>query len=90
MNGRGRFVVTAVGDATEIGKVARSSSEKSAVKTPLTLQLDRLGKLINKFGFSLSILSAVLFLGCTTSLSTHCGKPSAKPARTTSPWHISC
>ncbi|TGX84238.1 calcium-translocating P-type ATPase, PMCA-type [Palleniella muris] len=63
MNGRGRFVVTAVGDATEIGKVARSSSEKSAVKTPLTLQLDRLGKLINKFGFSLSILSAVLFLG---------------------------
>ena len=63
MNGRGRFVVTAVGDATEIGKVARTSGEASGVKTPLSLQLDRLGKLISKLGLSLSVLSAVLFLG---------------------------
>lgn len=63
MNGRGRFVVTAVGDATEIGRVAHTSTETSGVKTPLNIQLDRLGKFINKFGFSLSILSALLFLG---------------------------
>ena len=63
MNGRGRFVVTAVGDETEIGRVARTSSEKTAVKTPLSIQLDRLGKIISKFGFILSIGAAVLFLG---------------------------
>ena len=63
MNGRGRFVVTAIGDNTEIGKVAKKSSENTDVKTPLSLQLDRLGKLISKFGLSLSILSALLFLG---------------------------
>lgn len=63
MNGCGRFVVTAVGDATEIGKVAKSSTEKTDVKTPLNLQLDRLGSIINKIGFTLSIGAAVLFLG---------------------------
>lgn len=63
MNGRGRFVVTAVGDETEIGRVARTSSEKTSVKTPLSIQLDRLGKIISKIGFTLSIGAAVLFLG---------------------------
>lgn len=63
MNGSGRFVVTAVGDSTEIGKVARTSTETTDVKTPLSIQLDRLGKIISKFGFSLSIIAAVLFLG---------------------------
>lgn len=63
MNGRGRFVVTAIGDNTEIGKVAKKSSENTDVKTPLSLQLDRLGKLISKYGLSLSIISACLFLG---------------------------
>lgn len=62
MNGRGVFEVTAVGDATEIGKVARKSSESTDVKTPLNIQLDRLGSIINKFGFSFSIGAAVLFL----------------------------
>ena len=62
MNGRGRYVVMAIGDETEIGRVARTSTERTAVKTPLNLQLDRLGRFINKFGFGLSILAAVLFL----------------------------
>ena len=31
MNGRGEFVVTAVGDATEIGKVAKKSTEQTSV-----------------------------------------------------------
>ena len=34
MSGRGEAVVTAIGDATEIGKVARKSTESTAVKTP--------------------------------------------------------
>lgn len=63
MNGRGMFFVTAVGDSTEIGRVARASAETTEVKTPLNLQLNRLGSLINKFGFTLSIGAAVLFLG---------------------------
>ena len=37
MNGRGEFVVTAVGDATEIGKVAKKSTEQTSVETPLQL-----------------------------------------------------
>ena len=38
MNGRGEFVVTAVGDATEIGKVAKKSTEQTSVETPLHMQ----------------------------------------------------
>ena len=63
MNGSGRMRVTAVGDATEIGKVATKSTELTAVKTPLNLQLDRLAKLISKVGSAVSILAFVGFLG---------------------------
>lgn len=63
MNGRGTYLVTAVGDATEIGKVARSSSEETNIKTPLNLQLDRLARIISKFGFAVSAIAFVLFLG---------------------------
>lgn len=63
MNGRGVFNVTEVGDATEIGKVARSSTEITAVKTPLSLQLDKLAKLISKFGIGISVAAFVIFLG---------------------------
>ena len=44
MNGRGEFVVTAVGDATEIGKVAKKSTEQTSVETPLHMQLDKVGE----------------------------------------------
>ena len=63
MNGSGRMVVTAVGDATEIGKVARKSTEMTAVKTPLNLQLDRLAKLISKVGTGVAVAAFVIFLG---------------------------
>jgi Ca2+-transporting ATPase len=63
MNGSGRYVVTTVGDQTEIGKVARESVEVTGVKTPLSLQLDRLAKLISKIGSVISIASFLLFLG---------------------------
>ena len=62
MAGRGVAVVTAVGDATEIGKVARKSTEMTAVKTPLNLQLTKLAKLISKVGTSVSVAAFVLFL----------------------------
>ena len=63
MNGRGVFRVTEVGDATEIGKVARSSTELTSVKTPLNQQLDRLAKLISKVGIGISIAAFLIFLG---------------------------
>lgn len=62
MNGSGIFKVTAVGDSTEIGKVAHDSTEATAVKTPLNIQLDKLARIISKFGFGLSIAAAVIFL----------------------------
>ena len=63
MNGSGRYVVTTIGDKTEIGKVARESVEVTGVKTPLSLQLDRLAKQISKIGSAVSIASFLLFLG---------------------------
>ena len=63
MNGSGRMRVTAVGDATEIGKVATKSTEMTQVKTPLNLQLDKLAKMISKVGSAVSILAFVGFLG---------------------------
>ncbi len=62
MNGTGRYVVTAVGDKTEIGHVARQATELTGVKTPLNMQLDRLAKLISKIGGGISIASFVVFL----------------------------
>lgn len=63
MNGTGRYVVTAVGDRTEIGHVARQATELTGVKTPLNLQLDRLAKKISMVGSVMAIASFVLFLG---------------------------
>ena len=62
MNGRGTYQVTEVGDATEIGKVSRASTEITSVKTPLNIQLDKLAKLISKFGIGISIAAFVIFL----------------------------
>ena len=62
MNGRGEMVVTAVGDATEIGKVAQKSSEQTMVKTPLYVQLDKLAKMISKVGSVVSVATFVIFL----------------------------
>ncbi|NPD92535.1 calcium-translocating P-type ATPase, PMCA-type [Xylanibacter muris] len=62
MNGSGRMEVTAVGDATEIGKVARHSTEITAVKTPLNMQLDRLAGLISKVGSGVAVAAFAGFL----------------------------
>lgn len=63
MSGRGEAQVTAVGDATEIGRVARKSTEATHTKTPLNIQLDKLAKLISKVGSGVAIAAFALFLG---------------------------
>ena len=62
MGGTGRYVVSAVGDETEIGHVARQATELTGVKTPLNIQLDKLAKLISKVGGGLSIAAFFAFL----------------------------
>ena len=62
MNGTGRYVVTAVGDETEIGHVARQATELTGVKTPLNMQLDRLARFISKVGGAIAVASFLVFL----------------------------
>src|SRR3712207_5798993 len=62
MSGRGEYVVTAVGDATEIGQVARKATEITEVKTPLNMQLDKLAVAISKVGSGVAIAAFVIFL----------------------------
>ena len=62
MSGTACYVVTAVGDETEIGHVARQATELTGVKTPLNLQLERLAKLISKVGGAAASASFVVFL----------------------------
>ena len=50
-DGHGIMRVLAVGDATEFGRVAEKSSEKSEEPTPLDKQLDSLAKFIGVVGF---------------------------------------
>lgn len=62
MNGSGAAVATAVGDATEIGKVARNSSEITHTQTPLDTQLAKLAKLISVVGSVVAVAAFVIFL----------------------------
>ena len=62
MNGNGRYVVTAVGDETEIGQVARQATELTGVKTPLSIQLTKLAKLISKVGSTVAFAAFAVFL----------------------------
>ncbi len=56
MEGHGVFVVEAVGDATENGKVFEEAQIDDSVRTPLNEQLDRLGNLITKISYTISAL----------------------------------
>ncbi len=60
VDGHGIMEVQQVGDATEIGKVARQATEKSEEQTPLNIQLTRLANLIGKIGF---IVAGLTFVG---------------------------
>lgn len=60
-DGHGMMQVEKVGDATEIGKVARQATEQSQEQTPLNLQLTKLANLIGKAGFTIAALTFVIF-----------------------------
>ncbi len=60
-DGHGTMQVTRVGDATEIGKVARQSTEQSQEQTPLNIQLTKLANLIGKVGFTIAALTFIIF-----------------------------
>ena len=55
-DGYGVFVVTAVGDASEAGRVTEQATVESDEQTPLNRQLTRLSHLIGKAGIVLSVL----------------------------------
>ncbi|MBR0042525.1 MAG: calcium-translocating P-type ATPase, PMCA-type [Bacteroides sp.] len=61
VDGRAKMCVDCVGDATEIGKVARQSTEQTFEPTPLNIQLDKLANLISKIGFSVAGLAFAIF-----------------------------
>ncbi len=62
VDGHGMMKVLRVGDATEIGKVARQSTEQSGEPTPLNIQLTKLAKLIGKIGFTVAGATFVIFV----------------------------
>lgn len=57
--GHGVMVVEAVGDATEYGKVYEAAQIDNGVKTPLTLQFERLGKLVSYASYAIGLLIVV-------------------------------
>ena len=61
VDGHGTMRVDSVGDATEIGKVARQSTEQNTEPTPLNIQLTKLANLIGKIGFSVAGLAFLIF-----------------------------
>ena len=59
VEGRGVMTVTAVGDSTEQGHVFKASTIDTGVKTPLTIQLERLGRLIAYASYAIGLLIIV-------------------------------
>ncbi len=57
IEGHGVMEVSAVGDATEFGHVARQATVESDEETPLNLQLQKLSKLIGRVGISLAVVT---------------------------------
>lgn len=53
--------IVAVGDHTEIGNVAREATLLTGEKTPLNKQLDKLADLINKVGYTVAVLTFIIF-----------------------------
>ena len=62
LEGHAVIRVTAVGDRTEIGHVAKESVKETDIPTPLRLQLDKLASLISKVSI---IVSVLIFVICT-------------------------
>ncbi|MBO7417828.1 MAG: calcium-translocating P-type ATPase, PMCA-type [Bacteroidaceae bacterium] len=61
LDGHGVMEVLFIGDATEIGKVARQSTEETHEETPLNQQLEKLANLIGYVGFTVAGLAFLVF-----------------------------
>ena len=61
VDGHGSMKVLRVGGATEIGEVARQSTEQTTEPTPLNIQLTKLANLIGKIGFTVAGLAFLIF-----------------------------
>lgn len=59
-SGSGKMVVTAIGDATEIGNIAKELKNKNQESTPLQDKLTKLGKVITLTGAICAVLVFVL------------------------------
>jgi len=57
------YEIKTVGDRTEFGKVAQKSTEITDNKTPLSLQLEKLARLISVAGFIVAIATFAILLG---------------------------
>lgn len=68
--GNGRLLVTAVGDATEFGKIAGELGNAEKSSTPLQEKLARLGKAITVLGV---IAAAIVFVAQLISFALHGG-----------------
>jgi Ca2+-transporting ATPase len=60
IEGHATIQITAVGDATEYGHVFKAAQIETDIKTPLSIQLDRLGKLI---AYASYIIGALIIVG---------------------------
>lgn len=60
--GRGRAVVAATGMATEFGKIARMLEAVETAKTPLQMNLDRVGKALARAAFAVVLVIVALGL----------------------------
>jgi len=58
-SGRGRGVVIATGDLTEIGKIATAVAQTQEEETPIQKRLDKLGKVL---GYGTLVIAAFVFL----------------------------
>lgn len=58
--GRGKGIITATGMETEFGRIARLLQEVKAERTPLQINLDRLGKLIGLGAIALCLILAFI------------------------------
>ncbi len=61
--GSGLMIITAVGDSTEFGKIARELTQADSTSTPLQEKLAKLGKWIAIAGLSVSLLAFLIQLG---------------------------
>lgn len=69
-SGHGKMVVTAVGDHTEFGKIAKELTGMDRTSTPLQEKLARLGKTITLLGV---IAAAIVFVSELISFALHGG-----------------